>query len=416
MIARSSLAIQYVMACCVCLSPSHFAISQVRTLEARVIDDQTNQPVENAKVYYLTSRGDLRRYQTNADGVFHLEMTEAPTDKPEIARERMWIQHSKYELAMTDTASVFRNNSPTIQLHLATADKRTVRLGETSIANATVRPIEINSEGVPLPLQELLQTTSNADGEAEIPCLPGGAVGFVEVRAKGLGSQVLFVRGQRLSEIGNVPKDILSLREVGKIRGRLIAADDAMLRNIKLRFETRVEKSPYGAASGRYEVTEFGRDGSFEVPEIASGKVTMEEVRETPIPYQFRRPRLDAMQVIANRTFEMKLPIERLVTAVGYVSCGNRDLVSGVAVTFESADSKGQVTTDVDGKYTVQLLPGEYEFKAFIHRGKVEVTKTKLSPSKWNGGGGQLKIKIPNTEQEFELPSLRFRPVEIDGR
>jgi hypothetical protein len=76
--------------------------------------------------------------------------------------------------------------------------KQTVVWGDKKVAGAIVRPIDFESEPIPVPLQEKLQATTNADGQVESTGFPGASSGLVEVRAKGLGVQTMQAWGRPL--------------------------------------------------------------------------------------------------------------------------------------------------------------------------------------------------------------------------
>lgn len=321
------------------------------------------------------------------------------------------MHHPKYALenvAIEGLSS--QRDAAKIRLLSVSAQKQTVYFGAKKIAGAVVRPIELNFEVIPEPLQAKLQATTNASGEVELAGFPGISTGVVEVRAKGLGTQVLNARGNRLDGIKTAPLGVLHLRGVGTVRGRVIADDRALIKGLKLRFESKDDEGEVDAAVGRVEVTEFAPDGSFEIPEFTSGKLNFSEFREALIPYQLRRPCQEAMRLEAGRVCKLNLPLERIVKVVGEVHFEDGTPVPDASVSYYSPlQAAGNTHTDKSGKYELQVLPGDFG----LYVSSIAALEERLDESvsrikKWEQKNlPELDaIEIPKTTADFKLPTI----------
>jgi hypothetical protein len=251
------------------------------------------------------------------------------------------------------------------------------------VAHARIAPHRVADQLVPAMIADRVAVTADAKGMAELTDFERDGLDAVRVEHRAYGIQWISLPRADMDATA-----IVSLAPVGRLTGRLIAADVAAVRGRKLRFITW--RAPHDDTMG-VGVAEVVTDeeGQFDVSAIAAGSLTFEidrgqsrlSLRES-VPLRGAKGNLvpahqhaspaylsdqtTGPQVEPHETIDFEIPLRRAVLVTQEVR--DRDdgrPIAGVVVSLNWAESNDvQATTDASGQCRAYLLPGMFKSRA----------------------------------------------------
>jgi hypothetical protein len=190
----------------------------------------------------------------------------------------------------------------------------------------------------------------------------------------------------------------ICLAPVGRLEGRVIAAQPELLRDMYLVVETGDNggSDPMGSATPK-----VAADGHFVVPYIATGNVTLfARLGDERLPVRPRLISCDKAVVAANHTTRIEIPLESTVTVHGLLRMkGTGKPVAGVAISVRHCDDNlfEDAQSDASGRFEAQVLPGKVN-AAVIYTPAID----EIQPSE----SRNAQLDVPGGASDFNLPPI----------
>ena len=239
----------------------------------------------------------------------------------------------------------------------AQAEVHVVDPDDAPVVGASIRIDRIapNNLGIPDPIADRLEATTDAAGRAVLDGFASAELVAIAVRAKGFGSQPRTyyppTRG---------PKTV-RLSPVAKVSGRLAGGEPAILRGWKVSAWTMSSDGPTGRPRARIGGAEATSDdeGRFEIPAIAAGNLTITVRPPDGVPYL-------AENLSAGLRAGQDNPITVVVRHAVRLEGQFRDRQSGAPVPgvqlgaiFRRNGRVDTTITDDQGRFSQLVLPGD---------------------------------------------------------
>jgi RNA polymerase sigma factor (sigma-70 family) len=258
---------------------------------------------------------------------------------------------------------------------------------------------------VPEELGRLLAAQTDDQGNVTVQGLPRGDVGGLTISAPAYGTQTV-------SRDGNPPRgseypQVIRLRSVGRLAGRLVAKTPEAVRGISVRVGSLEADAGPGASLYRsgLATVQAGADGRFEVPALAEGQLIVQVVFPKGAPFRAREPGWREVTLRADKRTDLEIPVESAVRVKGVVrEKGSGKPVAGAALLLfhGQGNTAEEVVTDAAGRYECLVLPGEVSLIPGTPKGYV--------PAPRDGRSGQPPTKVPAGARERELPAIELIP------
>lgn len=409
-----------------------------KAIRGKVIDDNGN-PVVGAELWMPMFLPERRILATNSDekGEFSLNVplrwiTRVPPQPPAVI---IWAYAEGHRLGTGPEPfgmNVARD-VPEVVIRLGSAtDTEFVILdpeGRPRI-NATVEPYHvqggIGTFAVPQELVPRIRAITDAEGRVKFPAIPRDRLNDVRITTDDLG-----VQEQPFSRnpLAASEQRTIRLRATGKIEGRVIADQPEMARGVRLIFKTdefsfrKAPPTPEEAAASAPELLTKGvaevvsdEQGRFAVPAIASGSLRIEGPVDDELPYGLKLPRaMGSVKVKAGETTTLEIPLAPTITARGsIVAADTGEPVRGATVAISSMEPGGkrvQAVSDIQGRFTVRVLPGRHMLFVGGKPGKYSQNYCQL------GSPFDSAYEVPEHVKEFDWPPIELAPTKsITGR
>ena len=328
------------------------APAATKTVSGVVVDAQW-QPVAGAEVFLFRSGIDTElsiQATTDEQGRYSKEFTvPAGSSLP----SRYWyglVRHAERGMAVDSTYDGWGINvSDHYELSFILGDTRPLEVKVTdpdgaALANVDVRWSGMSSltgEGLPLSeaTRKLEARKTDADGIARWDQCPQVSALSLLVEAPGYALQFVSFSGKSLTSGSQLS---LELRPVGRLRGKITAADPAAVRNLE------VSANSGGARS----TTRTNENGEFDIVDLPAGSGSVGVSINPEFPFVIGdRPKFE---LAAGETVDVTLNLVPGVIASGrVVDEVTEEPVAGVTVNGNYLSSE----TDENGEYEVVLVP-----------------------------------------------------------
>lgn len=262
-------------------------------------------------------------------------------------------------------------------------------------------------EPVPQALVDHVAGTTDAKGRAAMPALTRDGIYTINVKMAGFGIQQF--RCDMKST--DAPERTLQLRDVGRLEGRILAAQPDLARNAVISIET----SALGNARDLRQATgvaivKVDHQGRFVIPEIANGRVEVMARCDERLPVRARLPERGSITLLTAETRNIDIPLEKAVRVHGIVRAKDTQRpLSGVKVVLsygvgQQADS---AITNEKGEYSIPGLAG----KAYVQL--ISIPHGYLQ----SGEPWRDQQVIPADAEEYSWPAIEVVPsTQVVGR
>jgi protocatechuate 3,4-dioxygenase beta subunit len=295
-----------------------------------------------------------------------------------------------------------------IRLTLGPAQPRRLTLRRPNgkpLVGATVKPISMSPSdqavlryflSVPDELGDLLASKSDGEGKVELSYLETSASALLSVTTADDGIHHLFTQP---GSDGSV-----TLGAVGRVAGRVIADDPAVVRGVTIGLSTTADgKAGSGAAYVRTE-----DEGRFAVPALAEGALIYSVNLPDGSPY--RPEQKSPSRVTAARENRLEITLRRAIPVHGTVrERGTNRPIAGAGVMIGGGYQGDIAYSGADGRYSSFLLPGPAGQTVFAW----------LAPRPFFpvSAGPYAALEIPANAREFELPTVELaRGESLSGK
>jgi protocatechuate 3,4-dioxygenase beta subunit len=300
----------------------------VRKIAGRVVDHD-GKPVPKAYLWWVVI-GDFfkaREYTikstTDAAGRFEMQAPANWKPRPPESRptDTLWILAPGMDLKVVDARDGLieagKASALVVRLDPAISTEYQVRDSHGGpVIGALVEPWHFRTLGhrydyLPDAIRELLRAATDPSGRVRLPSLPRQDLHDVQVTASGLGIQLLQLNGPDMQAAHRT----ITLREAGRVEGRILSENPLAFRGVKMLIETmeapgktvqrrlgsgKIEYAQIRETEGTALVTSDD-SGRFVVPEIAAGPAMIMFIDEPAKPVLL--PRIPAhLQVTAGHT------------------------------------------------------------------------------------------------------------------
>ncbi|HQU42486.1 MAG TPA: carboxypeptidase-like regulatory domain-containing protein [Pirellulales bacterium] len=354
----------------------------------------------------------LARATSDESGKFSVVM---PDEAPEVAWRRtrlgIWAFHPNLALALR----LIDRDWPQagLPLSLALPGPAAVRLKITDaayrpVAHVRVAPLRVAGHVVPDVLSERLAAETDVEGRVTLAGVRPADLDAVRVENEAIGLQWAGLPAQGRDTIV-----LLNLAPVGRITGQLTADDPRTVARRTLRFATWQVPGDEYSGGGLAEVA-TDDEGSFEVPALAAGTLTVELMEDGPPgpspltstasernpPSQPRAPvyllaQTTGPDVEAAKTTTLEIPLRRAVQVIQEVRDEeSHESVDGARVWIRSGGTGGTTgDTDASGRLAGYVLPG-----------LVSSTLVRVPSSSYYDPAGGLRSGTEVTESTQPVP------------
>ncbi len=380
----------------------------VATVAGRVLDDK-GQPIAGADVWLPVKFDDTPEMTphatSDAQGRYTLSLPARWKDQPVPQRNFiLWAYARDHRLAAATAWKTLTEKTPEpVDITLGPATDTAFRVigpdGRPALG-ATVEPYHFKTprayEFVPATLLWLVRASTDASGRAALPALPREGFSSVQVMTGATGVQQL-----RLRDMASEPAEReIRLRPAGRIEGKVVAERPEWAKGLKVYLSTSDPSDPYdigfNRTAGNAQVTS-GPDGTFVVPAIAGGRLSIMVGVDNALPVRPRLP--ENLDIPAGQTTRVEIPLVPAVKVAGVIRvAGTGQPVKGasISVGFGSPRQSDQVETDAQGRFTAHVLPGDVTTQVIsMPDGLVQL-----------GAPWAEKHRVPEGAQTFDLPAI----------
>jgi Flp pilus assembly protein TadD len=325
---------------------------------AGLVVDADGRPVPEAEVFLSGSaRGDAILHwqgRTDALGRFRAGLPEGvPAPGPYL---NLLAYHASRGAAR-DRVSVLTPQESPVRLVLTPVARMRVRVVDPdgkAVAGARVKAGSATfGLEPPAELARRLNFVTDAEGRMVIEGLASADRPYFHVTAAGFGIQ---------SFSGSVADDVewtLDLRPVGRVVGRIVAADPAGARGVIVRVGTIAPVRPGDRSAWGSTRAVSDADGRFEIPEVATGRLL---ISCWPSDLNLIMTSVPGREVEGGGRTDVELMLKKGLPVRGLArERGSGRPIAGVSLSFNSRPDGGFASTQTDalGRFQVFLRPGE---------------------------------------------------------
>jgi RNA polymerase sigma factor (sigma-70 family) len=300
-----------------------------KTVAGRVLDDR-GRPISGAQVWmpiWYDDDADRTSHATaDARGNYLLPIPESWFRAPLHERQSIvWAYASGHRLASADARMALSGKPGSVDLALgpASTDTSFIVLAPDGrpAAGAVVEPSHIlapNGVYVPPPavMLPVIRSVTDRTGRAVFPAIDRAGLSSVTIAARFLGEQQFHILGWATEPAQNE----LRLRPAGRIEGHIVASRPEWTRGVKIYLSTTSPVVGLGPSDGQPEgvarVT-TGDDGTFTVPAIAEGKLSVSPRVDQRLP---ARPRpIGDVFIQSHQTTKVAIFLQKAVRVRGSI-------------------------------------------------------------------------------------------------
>lgn len=297
------------------------------------------------------------------------------------------------------------------------------------IAKEAKQPYRVTANGylmsaapVTLPDELLPKLSGVTDGKGTviISGLHARQIGQLLAKTKEFGTQnVLYNRFMAHAQVK--PLDVLRLRPVGSLKGRIRATSPEDWHGLSIRV-TSTSEIGLVEHEGR-EAIHVDAEGRFEVPHLVAGAVSFKVDFPAKSKALLKQPPRNAVKIEAGKTSNVEVDVLCTIPVRGRViEEGSRRPIGNIHVVF---DLQGEFFNDAiiaesneKGEFTVQLPAGQvyFAFTAGTMDGDHDYVPFKWDEVKRN------RVTIPDGVKEFRIAEIVMKPagriagVVVDGK
>ncbi|MBX6314252.1 MAG: carboxypeptidase regulatory-like domain-containing protein [Isosphaeraceae bacterium] len=352
----------------------------------------------------------LRRARADAEGRFQLELP--PRGEPVAWLRRpfvLWAAGPGATWALRLIPDAWPPDGPPVHLRLAQSEPMALRVLDPEarpVAGARLRPVRVRGVTMPAELADRLAAETDAAGGARL-AVAADDLELIRVAAEPFGLQQL--RPPRPNAEGI---RTLRLAPVGRVAGRLTAADPQAVRGVTVRLRSFVDPSADLTGVGGVAEVSTDDDGRFTVPALAAGMLAVALDLHWDLPFRGRFTAQPPVQ--PGETTEVEIPLQRATLLTGVVrEQGSGRPLPGVVVCLGLDLNTPPVRTDAEGRYS-----------AYYALPNVSIDLIELPKGYYWLGLGIPTQSIPPGAEEFMLPprelahgvTVRGRVVDAEGR
>ncbi|QDT10931.1 hypothetical protein [Planctomycetes bacterium K23_9] len=388
-----------------------------RTFEGTVVDQQ-GQPIAGAMLWYrYASERPLFKpleMETRADaqGRFVLEVPSVTESENLVASSRsiLWAWAPGYALGFSERHWL---DQETKRIELAPATDTSfvvVDVNGEPVTDVLVEPQNYRNwlgyDLVPNLAVTQLRRRTDKDGRVKFPSLLKEKLFRLRLTSVDFGIQTIRP-GMQPSEPA---ERTITLRQVSRIEGRVVADHLAWCGGIKLHFSTekpfaagKTKRPPWPTEGKATAVTD--KTGRFVVPVIAEGRVRIEHsILSNDV---HARPLFPDARLVEGLATKLEIPMQRLVPIRGaIIAKETRMPMKGIKihVYYGSYRQGTDVVSDANGEFAAWVLPGKVRFQPM-----------NLSATKYSQLGAPKQNEVPEDvpeDEAFELPAIEVVPTE----
>ena len=324
----------------------------VKAITGRVLDARGG-PIAGAQVWLQANFDDTdrstARATTDAQGRYTLVLPDVWFQTPPHQRSSVvWAYAADHQIATANSYKALLSAEPEpVDLTLGPATDTTfVVMGPDGrpLAGAVVEPYHFKTprayEFPPRTMLPLMRTITDDAGRARLPALPREGLRAIQVTSEALGSQRL-----RIIDAATEPaRRTVHLRAAGRVEGRIVGDKPEWAAGVTLYFTTEDSNhgigEPARAKGGGQLVTRA--DGSFTIPVIATGRLSITGRVEPTLPARLRFP--DALEVRTGQTTHAEIPLVKGIRVGGVIrvkDSGEPVPGAAIAVSYGAAPTVG---------------------------------------------------------------------------
>ncbi|WP_165219236.1 sigma-70 family RNA polymerase sigma factor [Aquisphaera insulae] len=382
--------------------------------------DEAGKPVAGASIWMPWQYGgaleNSSRASSDAEGRFTLLIPGAWAAAPLERRATIVWAYSKGHSIATATAYDILNGKPgSLEFRLGAATDTAflvVGIDGRPRAGAMVEPYHFLTPVnlyAPLPegLRTELRVVTEASGLASLPAMP----------RQGFRSVMVTTKEEGVQEIPFVDKDTepalrsVTLRAAGRVEGRLVTDRLEWARGVTIYLRTEEDRGQFGSlrlTGAGTAVVQTGDDGTFTIPAIASGTLSI-NCSKSP-PWSARPVPPQTYLVQAGETTYPKIPLAAAVKVRGSIRVkGSGQPIAGASINIrtERNDSGETVASDKEGHFEGYVLPGRVTMQVIAMSGNF------VQPR----GSREKPIQVAEGLSTFELQPLEVVPTRaIEGK
>lgn len=316
-----------------------------------------------------------------------------------------------------------------IELDEDTAEVKIVDPNGNPVAGAEVVPEAIRhnrrpTHHFPTRVREELRAVTDKNGTIRIPGWSSGGIRGIAVTAEGFGTQ--YLNPQMASQwVEDGEPLTLALRPVASLSGRVIGFDPQRDRSLKFQIRTEAyEKGARPPLSGR-AIVSVASDGSFQVPQIVEGYVTLDASTPPDSDHKVRFASIPRLKIGEDRKLADSACPE-IVSAVTVrqqlIKSDTRDGAANIKLRILWGDalnhrgswnSSKPTVTDEDGWWEAKVLPGTINVRIN------GIPKGYEGTAWFDGRNGYFGVEhtVPETDRVVILPPEVYVPaIEMEGQ
>ncbi len=388
------------------------------TIRGRIVDDQ-GRPIAGADVWMPLAHDDTPETtphsRSDATGNYLLPVPTRWNRLPKMQRNWIvWAYAPGHRLATATAYGVLAGKPQAVDMTLGPATDTAFRVigadGRPAVG-AVVEPLHFRTprayDLLPPAVMPAVRAVTDPSGRAVLPAMPREGFFTVQVRTEREGGQQL-----RLRDIASEPAEReIRLRPAGRVEGKIVADRPEWARGLKVYLSTSDPGDPshigLDRTAGGAQVTS-GADGSFVIPAIAAGKLTIMAGVDEALPVRPRLPQ--ELNVPAGQTTRVEVPLVNAVRVSGVIrvqGTGEPVKDASISVGYGVPRQSDQVESDAAGRFTAHVLPGDVTMQvismpeSFVQLGEP-----------W-----AERHKVPEGVPTFDLPPIEVvKGLTITGR
>jgi hypothetical protein len=398
-----------------------------RQVVGSVVDEQ-GKPAAAARLWWRVRHTPDERDSTvegasDEEGKFRLQAPPAwKPERPSAASNMLWVLAKGKSLTVVRAIQESDSNGKEtgLVIRLSPAGDTSFRVFDSRgapLAGVTVEPWHFlgphnGYDIIPEPIRNRLRATTDGSGTVEMPAMP--RKGFLTAQ---LAEESFGIQQVRLDDLESAPAErLITLRETGRIEGRLIADKPEWTRGVKLFFTTSLDSRYLGenfAADAEGTAGTVTDDaGRFVVPAIASGKLRIESRAVKNSPFLPNLP--ENVEVRRGATSEVEIPmIEGLVVRGRIRTEDTQEPVPGAEIhIYYGVQRQGEnVVSDAAGRFEALALPGKVAAQVIV------LPKEFGERYEQTGAPWSERQETGANAREFELrPIVLSRVAAIEGK
>ncbi len=384
-------------------------IADDQVIRGRVVDE-SGEAIAAARLWVQVDQDDDSQTiaaTADASGEFTLHVPNVDPLDPKGAYfgHTVWGYSADHciDALYTDDQWLEESNSPLL-LRLSPKSDTGFIVQDTEgnpIEGAFVEPdyYRTNGRGTPpQPVRERTGGTTDSAGRVQLPATVRDRLLYVNIRKAGYGTQRVRLNASTSAD----PIRIIELRPTGRLEIQLSSDSPVDFEDYRC---TVFQHFLSGKASGVARA-DVEADGRVTIPQIATGTTQM--LLSTKNPSSTMRPRIpEEFEIRAGETTTVEIPMEKTVRVTGRVQTqpGAKPVPHAfVQVFYGTGKQSESVLTDEDGRFAVNVLPGQLHFDLpYKPRGFKQWTK---EYSSW-----KRQFEIPADNESIALPALNMNKI-----